>query len=71
MGYVQKTYPIFYFNTASHVFTINTSLPPKKSKRKDSLHAVRNDNHVILNGTKYSEESPAMIDGGNPHIHSE
>ena len=32
----------FYFNTASHVFTINgyeTSLPPKKSKRKDSLHA--------------------------------
>ena len=57
----------FYFNTASHVFTINgyeTSLPPKKSKRKDSL-CFRNDNHVILNGTKCSEESPAMIAGGD------
>ena len=67
MGYVQRQIPFLFQYGISRIHDkrLRNILTSQEEQKKRFFTCFRNDNHVILNGTKCSEESPAMIAGGD------
>ena len=67
MGYVQRHIPFLFQYGISRIHDkrLRNILTSQEEQKKRFFTCFRNDNHVILNGTKCSEESPAMIAGGD------